>query len=297
MRDAIKDLQTFVEYASRLKGYEKGEAQLFCEHLFQAFGHRDLQSCGAELEHRVRGKGAGVGFADLVWKPRVVIEMKRGGENLEKHHRQLADYWWQLVPNRPKFAVLCNFREFWIYDFNEQTDEPLDKIALKDLLKRRDAFNFLLPEEKRSLFGNNKVEVTKSAADKLAQVFNALVRRRVERDRAQRFILQCLVAMFSEDAGLLPSGLFRELLDECERGGSAYDIIGGLFRQMNSTERAKGGRFKEVPYFNGGLFAVIDPVDLNRGDIRQLTQAADEDWYSVQPSIFGSLFQESIEKK
>lgn len=42
----------FVEYASKLKGDEKSEAQVFLEHLFQAFGHRSLAETGATLEHR-----------------------------------------------------------------------------------------------------------------------------------------------------------------------------------------------------------------------------------------------------
>jgi SAM-dependent methyltransferase len=297
MQDPLKVLQAFVEYATKLREDENGEAQVFCEHLFQAFGHSDLQSCGAVLEHRVRRGATSTGFADLVWKPRVLIEMKKRGEPLGKHQQQLANYWWELVPNRPKYALLCNFDEFWIFDFNEQTDEPVDKIRLTDLVGRRDAFNFLLPKEKPPLFGNDKVEVTKNAANKLAEVFKSLRRRNVEPERAQRFLLQCLVALFSEDAGLLPSGLFMELLDECGKGASSYDLIGGLFRQMNSTERAKGGKFREVPYFDGGLFSEIRPVDLNTGDIWQLSQAAEENWASVQPAIFGVLFQDSTEDK
>jgi len=35
----------------------------------------------------------GTSFADLVWKPVVLIEMKKRGENLQKHYRQAFDYW------------------------------------------------------------------------------------------------------------------------------------------------------------------------------------------------------------
>ncbi len=169
----------------------------------------------------------------------------------------------------------------------------MDRVATGDLVKRRDALNFLLPNEKKPLFGNNRVDVTRQAADKLAQVFNSLMRRNVDQDRAQRFILQCLVGIFSQDVDLLPRGLFQELLEACEAGESSYDLIGSLFKQMNSPVRAKGGRYKDVPYFNGGLFRLIDPVELNFGDILELKRAADENWASVQPAIFGTLFQDS----
>jgi hypothetical protein len=82
---AVGALEKFVEYTKHLRGDEKGEAQVFLEHLFQAFGHASLAESGAVLEERVRSSGAkgkskGVKFADLVWKPRVLIEMKKRGD-------------------------------------------------------------------------------------------------------------------------------------------------------------------------------------------------------------------------
>ena len=69
--------------------------------------------------------------------------------------------------------------------------------------------------------------------------------------------------MFSEHIGLLPESLFTNLLEECRRGASAYDLIGGLFRQMNEDKPARGGRFAGVDYFNGGLFAQVEPIELS----------------------------------
>ncbi|MBE9252120.1 hypothetical protein IQ226_24100 [Dolichospermum sp. LEGE 00240] len=39
--------------------------------------------------------------------------------------------------------------------------------------------------------------------------------RREKKDIAQKFILQCVVALFAEDIDLLPRGLFSEFLDDC----------------------------------------------------------------------------------
>jgi hypothetical protein len=41
--------------------------------------------------------------------------------------------------------MLCNFDEFWIYDFNHQLEEPLDRLRLEDLPRRWEALAFLLP--------------------------------------------------------------------------------------------------------------------------------------------------------
>ena len=69
--------------------------------------------------------------------------MKAKGEDLAKHYRQAFNYWTRLVPNRPRYVMLCNFDEFWLYDFNLQVDEPVDVVALKDLPKRISAFGFM----------------------------------------------------------------------------------------------------------------------------------------------------------
>jgi len=85
-------------------------------------------------------------------------------------------------------------------------------------------------------------------------VFHEIVERGEDRERAQRFVLQRLVALVAEDIGLLPEQLVSELLHECaEQGSSSYDLIGGLFRQMASEKPAPGGRYQGVQYFNGGL--------------------------------------------
>jgi len=55
--ETIEDLKRFVEYARSLEGDEKGEAQVFCDRLFQAFGHEGYKEAGATLEYRVREKG------------------------------------------------------------------------------------------------------------------------------------------------------------------------------------------------------------------------------------------------
>ena len=65
-----------VAYARTLKGDEKGEAQVFCDRLFQAFGHGGYKEAGATLEFRVKGVGKATKFADLLWRPRLLIPVR-----------------------------------------------------------------------------------------------------------------------------------------------------------------------------------------------------------------------------
>jgi type II restriction/modification system DNA methylase subunit YeeA len=294
-------LAPFVRYVrDNLTGDEKGEAQVFCDRLFQAFGHPGIFEAGGTLEYRVH-KGKGTKFADLLWRPRLLLEMKKRGERLERHYQQALQYWMYLVPNRPEYVVLCNFDEFWVYNLNHQLDEPMDRVKLDDLPRRYTALNFLFPEAKKPLFNNDRVAVTRKAADKVAEVFNRLVSPKrdkpVPRDKAQRFVLQCVIALFAQSIELLPRGLFSELLDDCKKGGSTYDLLGALFRQMASEQEAEGGRFQGVRYFNGGLFNVVEPIELSVMERTLLAEAAAEDRSRVKPPIFGTLFEGSMDQK
>lgn len=297
MSELTTRIDEFIAYASTLSGDEKGEAQVFCDRLFKAFGHGGYKEAGATLESRVRRKDRGVGFADLLWPGRVLIEMKKRGEPLARHRDQAFDYWIHAVPKRPRYVVLCNFDEFWIYDFDTQIVEPVDRVPVRELGERHTALNFLFPNDPRPLFGNNREAVSREAAEKLAAVFHSLIDRGIDRVEAQKYVLRLVVAMFSEDLDLLPSGLVTGLLQDALAGGSSYDLIGGLFRQMNDPQRASGGRYKDVAYFNGGLYASPSALELTPPELGLLVSAAEAKWQKVDPAVFGTLFQSSMDAK
>jgi hypothetical protein len=301
MSQIVETIARFVDYAGTLDGDEKGEAQVFCDRLFQAFGHKGYKEAGATLEYRIK-KGKATSFADLIWKPRLLIEMKKGGEKLHLHYQQAFEYWLNAVPNRPRYVVLCNFREFQIYDFDKQLNQPVDTVAIADLAKRYTAFNFLFPDERKPQFDNDREAVSRKAADQTAELFRNLTHRiskPIPRSQAQRFVLQIVISMFAEDIDLLPSGTIKSIVDDClENKQSSYDLFGGLFRQMENSTPATDGRFKGIRYFNGGLFEKIEPIELGRFDLELLGAeggAATKDWSKVNPAIFGTLFQHSME--
>lgn len=294
-------LHQFVDYCQNLQGDEKGEAQIFLDHLFKAFGYEDgtkgPKGAGATLEERVKNKKKKTtSFADLVWKPRVLIEMKRSGADLGTHYQQAFNYWVHLVPDRPRYVVLCNFDEFWIYDFNLEIYEPQDIVTLADLPKRYHSLSFLFPKEQKPIF-TGKEKVTKQAAEKVAYVFNSLVKRKVNREEALRYCLQCIISMFAEDVELLPDQIFTRLIKDCtESEANSYDLIGGLFRVMNEEGVTPAGRYKGVEYFNGGLFEKVVPLELRDYEIELLQYAANRNWRDVKPAIFGTIFETGLEK-
>ena len=111
MTSLEKGLRDFAQFAAKLKGDEKIEAQTFLFHLLAAFGH-DANTLpeGSTFEYRVRfpgsprpsdggrGDGQRTKFADFVWPGRCLNEMKSRGVKLSKHYQQTFDYWLNLVP-------------------------------------------------------------------------------------------------------------------------------------------------------------------------------------------------------
>lgn len=291
-------LSEFVAWCEKnITGDEKGQAQIFLDRLFQAVGQSGCLDVGGTTEFRIRKAnedGGGTSFADFVWKPVVLIEMKKRGADLQRHYRQAFDYWTRLVPNRPRYVVLCNFDEFRIYDFDTDLDAPKDTLKLKELPDRYGPLAFLAPGSPRPTFDNDRETVTRQAAESLAECFKKITKRGVDRATAQRFILQMLVAFFSEDIGLLPRYFVSQLLEDCATPAQAYDLIGGLFEAMNTRNPATGGRFKGVPYFNGGLFVEPARLEVQDTEIVLLRKASKYDWSKVQPEVFGTLFQYSM---
>lgn len=300
-------LKDFVSYVSQLKGDEKGEAQLFCDRFFRAFGHGGIIEAAGKLEARIKFSSGRTKFADCLWSPigrdGVLIEMKKKSvKHLESHFPQARDYWVEMNPEKdigagtqkPHYIILCNFDRFLIY----RQLSLVDEVKLSELEERASAFNFMLPDAKEPIFNHNVEAISKDAAKTFGELFQYLIHdKKEDRVAAQRFLLQCVLSLFSEDFGLLPNFFFAELIRDCQRGASTYDLFGGLFRQMADSKPAKGGRFKDVRYFNGGLFDKVEPLELDAHALGLLAKSAEFNWKNVNPAIFGSLFEGTLNAK
>jgi hypothetical protein len=310
MTNIEQRLTEFVAYCHQhLKGDEKGEAQIFLDRLFSALGYADgIKGAEATTEQRIRitlhDERTTTRFADLVIPGRVLIEMKKRGEDLQRHFPQAMNYWQNLVP-APQYVILCNFDEFWVYDMHYQPSAPRGRLHLAQLAESWGALAWLLPVPQAPVFSRETdlIELTKGAAGILSQVFNLLSAPRptsqtIEPEVALRFILQSMVALFAEDIGLLPRYTFTRVIEDCREGKAAsYDLFTLLFTFMNMPGKKLAGRFHEVDYFNGGLFQTINPIVLAPNELRLLREAADFKWSHMRPEIFGTIFEQSISAK
>jgi hypothetical protein len=106
-----------------ITGDEKGH-QIFLDRLFRAFGQKGSLDIGGTAEMRIRKAsedGGGTSFADYVWKPVVLIEMKKRGADLSRHYRQAFDYWVRLVPD-----LIAIARDRVLPDWQENAKDERD---------------------------------------------------------------------------------------------------------------------------------------------------------------------------
>lgn len=300
----LKDFVTWI--GKQIKGDERAEAQTFLNRFFQCFGYDGVTEAGGCFEVPVKNASllGNTGSVDCLFKDVALFEMKSANKSLGQHYRQLKDYWVELTP-KPQYAILCNFKEFWIYDFHIQMGEPVQKIQTADLPNHWNHLLFMREGNTKKIeFTHNAQKITKETVDRLKLFYDSLVEHnkptsmsieKLPKEDLQHFVLQCMLCMFAEDIALMPPKFFTDLVDGCrEYPERSFDELSALFTHMNNPTPLSLGRFKTVPYFNGGLFAKQIPIELKREQIRTLYDMAVEDWSPIEPAIFGTIFERMI---
>jgi hypothetical protein len=250
------------------------------------------------------------GFADVWLKGHFAWEYKGPGGDLEEAYLQLLRYRESLL--NPPLLVVCDFHRFIIRtNFNgtvQQTyDIPLAKLDRPENLRvLRAVFSdpdSLRPERTAKL-------LTEQLADRIAGVARSLqgresielrdTRTRQEHRVAQRrnlriaqFLNRLTFCFFAEDVGLLPTGVFSEIVQAGLDDPAFFSQrVEALFRAMSG-----GGVFgaHRIRHFNGHLFEEATVFELTRDEIAALSEAAAADWQDIDPSIFGTLFQRALD--
>ncbi len=312
-RDVLDDrLQIFADYWRSFSGTEQAGAQSFLQQLLDIFAVSYRPGTIFE-QHPVKIPARNTGQGNLfsnesaaafttermdMYLPRVCVwEMKAPSErDLQKHHGQLLGYWARM---RPRYMVLCNFHEFWIYDTNDENGqlEPKLKLPLAELPARSDALLFLRGEQPD--LEARAERITADAAKHLGKLVRGMIEASPDpdrdRDRIAKLVLQCVFAMFAEDTELIPAGMFTTALKDAETVEHP-DPIFTLFDDLGTRAMDdKAHRF--APYVNGPLYdRGRTGLRLDKAQIHDLYQAAhDFDWQDVHPEIFGSIFEQALD--
>ena len=245
------------------------------------------------FEKGVKKVEGGDGWADVWMRNHFGWEYKRKHKDLAEAYKQLLLY--REALENPPLLVVCDMDRIEIhtnftgtakqkYEFNlAGLADPANLAILRKL--------FTEPEALRP--GITSEKITIEAAQRFAELADGMRIKGVEPLRAAHFLMKLMFCMFGEDTGLLPPKLFRKLLDTAKANPAMlHRRLENLFSAM-----AKGGDYgsDEILWFNGGLFADGDVLPLTLQEINILAAVNDKDWANVEPSIFGTLFERTLD--
>lgn len=291
--------EKFIQMWKENKLSERGGAQPYFDDLCDLLGvdkPRDPQNyC---FEYRAGKASGGDGFAD-VWKRGCFgWENKKPGRDLDVALKQLTDYALQL--GNPPILVVCDRERIVLHTaFNGYPDEPKE-ILIDDLQHRdkRELLKCIFNEHDllRLRPEKSNAAITEIAAAKFADLAKSMRDRGIEGQKVAHFLVQCLFCMFAEDEKLLDDYVFTNLLKKA--GHDTAWAAQRLTKLFTAMQKQKGGEYGDVdvPWFNGGLFKQIDVPELTADDLEVLYVSAEQmDWRSIDPTIFGTLFERGLD--
>lgn len=289
------NLAKFVAKWAGYSGSERAEAQTFLNELFACYG-TDRSAVGARFEDFT----SSAGFMDLHWPGILIVEMKGPNVTLDKAKDQRERYWQESSDSAndipaARYVIACNFREFEVWEPGRFPNAPRITFPLEELPDRYDALLFLQSEKAEPVFSEHRRELTTEAAKHIAQLYNSLADRAAAPiDEVQRFTMQIVWCLFAEDLGMLDGYPMQNTVDALlkqDNPDSARDI-GYLFNLLNQKgNHNRQGLYAGTRYVNGDLFKKPAAVYMNREELLHLRQAAEFNWKTVDPTIFGSLME------
>lgn len=237
--------------------------------------------------------GGGDGFADVWYRGHFAWEYKGKHADLDKAYQQLLQY--REALENPPLLIVSDIDTIVIHTNFTNTIKRKISLTLDDLLTTQGIETlrrvFTQPEAFQAT--ETAEQVTEQAAVKFAQLAEILRQKGYETHAAAHFLIRLLFCLFAEDTALLPSRLFTNLaLNFRNRAEGFTRQLNRLFEAM-----ATGSEFGIDPilHFDGRLFDDAQALELGKDGIEILLAVGQLDWASIEPSIFGTLFERSLD--
>ena len=256
-------------------------------------GEADPHGTWFTFEAFANKRDGGNGFAD-VWKKNFFAwEYKGKHADLDRAYRQLLQYREALF--NPPLLVVCDIDRIIIHTNFTNTAKQEIEITLDALLtpQGRAQLAAVFNDPKFFQTAQTTEQVTQQAAQEFGKLAQILHKQGIAPEQTAHFLIRLLFCLFAEDVGLLPNNIFTKLMHRTwAHASDLTQQLRELFRAM-----ARGGIFalEDIKHFNGGLFDDDAAYDLDAASLRILLGVSELDWSSVEPSIFGELFQRSLD--
>lgn len=294
--------QAFVEKWERVTLNERAVAQSHFNDLCHLLGQKgpiesDPDGTYYRFEKPLTKVGGKAGFADVWRKDRFAWEYKTRGRylDLRQAYQQLLLYKEDL--DNPPILAATDVENFEIHVAFTGYKTRVERFTNADIrtVSTRDLLHLILTDPEQLRPAERAESVTEEAAARFATVAQLLERRGFAPSRIAPFFMKLVFAFFAEDMKLLPGNLMTQHLEASIFAPQEFpERMRALFQTLNT-----GGYFglARVPRFNGGLFANDDVLPLTADEIQYLAAAAKLDWREVEPAVFGTLFERSIDPR
>lgn len=246
------------------------------------------------FERGAKKAGGGEGWAD-VWKRGCFgWENKKPGRDLDNALKQLTDYTLHL--DNPPLLVVSDRERIIIHTAFTGYPDQSREILIEDLKDEsvREQLRWVFNDPAKLRPEKSTAAITGEAAGQFAELAKTMRAREIDGQQTAHFLVQCLFCMFAEDEGLLPGQVFTTILNNAvDNPTKAVRRIHKLFSAMAIPDGEYGDH--DISWFNGGLFATISIPSLVVSDIEALCLASQMDWRAIDPTIFGTLFERSLD--
>ncbi len=245
------------------------------------------------FERGVSKSTGGHGWADVWMRNHFGWEYKGKHKDLDAAYQQLLLYREDL--ENPPLLVVCDLDRFEIHTNFTGTVKTVHRFALDGLAepKNLDTLRKVFTDPESLRPGLTTESITQQAAERFGLLADGMRVRGIAAPDAAHFLMKLMFCMFGEDIGLLPPNVFGRVLDAGKDDPARLSqLLASLFQAMQ-----KGGYFgaDQIAWFNGGLFADADVIDLQPSEIAELVRINEHDWANVEPSVFGTLFERTLD--
>ena len=250
----------------------------------------------------------GDGWADVWFKDRFAVEYKRKRRNLEEAYKQLNQYRESL--GNPPLLIVIDLDRFEVHTNFTGTAKRIFKFNLDDIASGKPVLcqcNEASPPQHSAIqvlryaFTDPAILkptltaafVTQQASSGFAKIAQSMRDRGINPRDAAHFLMKSLFCLFAEDIRLLPEKVFERIVKNAKWDPAR---LAKSMKTLFATMR-EGGDFgaDNIPWFNGGLFEDDLVIELTETELKDLTEASNLNWSQVEPSIFGTLFERSLD--
>lgn len=295
-----QQLQQIVHDYKDSEGYERGQSQNFWTQVFNAYGVSGQTQTKA-FEHRLKND-SNQKYVDAFIPKLVIIEQKSRGVDLNKAYTQVSEYYDRInAKDKPRYIILCNFDEIWLYDINNPLDIKKHQCPLSDLPNNAEWFEFLSPESQQSNEIIEENPINRQATEKLAKLHQAFIEDGVDPDDLALFLTRLIFCFFADDTAIFgKKHVLHSLLKNhaATDGSNLQQILTTLFDTLNTEHRSSRlpEHYAQFAYINGGLFEETINIPYFDEKLYNLVMECDAlDWTEISPAIFGSMFQSVLD--